>query len=217
MIAVEYPKIETLYNRNKETFRVIEGEYRCAEFGLIRPEAWFFQEKIDGTNIRVQWDGEKLEIGGRTNNAQLAGDLVANILKALPVDKVTSTLTDANPIEPVILFGEGYGPGIQKGGGLYRAEKGFILFDVRVGEWWLEWSKVKEIARALDLPHVPVYDMTLEEVQYALVMDNLRSLCSKDVRMTEGVIMRTEPTVRFRHGGRVMAKLKAVDFQHGKQ
>ena len=36
-----------------------------------------------------------------------------------------------------MVYGEGYGHGIQKNGKLYSATKKFIVFNVRVVFWWL--------------------------------------------------------------------------------
>lgn len=220
MIALEYPKIETLWNRNKETFSVIPGEWRIPEFGLVRPDAWIFQEKIDGMNIRIQWDGENVEFGGRTNNAQLPGDLLQYLLKAFTTTSLKGAFPDASPVGPVILFGEGYGPGIQKNGGAYRPDKGFILFDVRVGDWWLEYNDVMDIARVMDGTFVRPYQCSLDEIVALLQEDALMSLdapIAGCARKSEGVVMRTIPTLRTRRGDRVIAKLKASDFKEGKR
>ena len=48
---MEYPKIETLFNRD-EKFKVVEGDYRLPEFENIKQ--WDVTEKIDGTNVRVR-------------------------------------------------------------------------------------------------------------------------------------------------------------------
>jgi len=218
MIATEYHKIETLWNRDKETFSVIKGEFRIPEFGLVRPEAWIFQEKIDGTNIRVQWDGSDVEIGGKTNNAQLPGDLLANLIREFTPSKLGAQFADASVVAPVVLCGEGYGPGIQKNGGAYRADKGFILFDVRVGDWWLEWSNVQAVASGLGCSIVPTYENTIDGIVDGLMADAIYSVCAADpLRKAEGVVMRTEPTLYSSRGHRIMAKLKASDFKAGKR
>jgi len=218
MIALEYHKIETLWNRDKETFSVIEGEFRIPEFGLVRPEAWIFQEKIDGTNIRVGWNGSEVEIGGKTNNAQLPGDLLANLIREFTPTKMAAQFPEASLVAPVILCGEGYGPGIQKGGGAYRADKGFILFDVRVGDWWLEWSNVQAVASGLGCAVVPLYENSLGAIINALKGDHIYSACATDKdRKAEGVVMRTEPTLYSSRGHRIMAKLKVSDFKAGKR
>ena len=56
----------------------------------------------------------------------------------------------------VILFGEGYGPRIQKGGGKYRDDASFILFDVYLPQknLWMKRDAVEDIAKTfgIDVP-----------------------------------------------------------------
>ena len=67
---MEYPKIETLYDRN-EDFKVDTTAIRMAEFELIK--RWRVTEKIDGMNVRVVWHAnpQNLLFWGRTDNANL--------------------------------------------------------------------------------------------------------------------------------------------------
>src|SRR5256885_3977409 len=71
---IEYPKIETVFDRDEKTFRVIKERLRCPEYGLITH--WKITEKVDGTNVRVGWINgpgyeRRVEFGGRTDNAQM--------------------------------------------------------------------------------------------------------------------------------------------------
>lgn len=56
---IEYPKIETLFDRDEVTHKVIVGKWRLPEFEYLQNNNWSFTEKIDGTNVRVMWDKEK--------------------------------------------------------------------------------------------------------------------------------------------------------------
>ena len=47
---IKYPKIETLFERDKDTFKVTD-KIRLPEFEMI--DNWLITEKIDGTNVRV--------------------------------------------------------------------------------------------------------------------------------------------------------------------
>jgi len=68
---VEYHKIQTIFKRNPETnFKtLLEGEYSLPEFESLKNNEWVWTEKVDGTNIRIMWDREKVVFGGKTNNA----------------------------------------------------------------------------------------------------------------------------------------------------
>jgi len=68
----EYPKIYGPYLRHTEgpdRNKLIEGAWSRPEIGYLADFEWHFTEKVDGTNIRVHWDGHKVEFGGRTERA----------------------------------------------------------------------------------------------------------------------------------------------------
>ena len=75
---LEYPKIETLFERDKQTFVVDPTKLKSPVLETIN--AWDVQEKIDGTNIRVMLGADgAVTFGGRSNAAQIPGDLVHSI------------------------------------------------------------------------------------------------------------------------------------------
>lgn len=152
---MEYHKIETLYERNPATFKVNVGEYKNRTYSLLKQ--WRWTEKIDGTNIRVMWtpDGKirtdskgEVEFGGRSDNAQIHADLYKHLQQTFPVEKLAVVF----PTLSAVLYGEGFGAGIQKVGGAYSETKSFILFDVLVdGTWWLSHENVKDVADKLGI------------------------------------------------------------------
>lgn len=211
----EYHKIETLFERDKETFVVDPSRIKSSVLGTIKE--WDVTEKIDGTNIRVMLseDGE-VSFGGRTDAAQIPGDLLQYLMRTFPAEKVRSVLWRGGEPTRAILYGEGYGPGIQKGGGLYRSDKAFILFDVLVGDkWWMERETVDEIAANLGIDTVPYLGRwSLDEI-VAAVRTPFPSKIG--TAMAEGVVARPIETLFDRRGNRVIIKLKTRDFQPEKR
>src|SRR5678810_751924 len=131
----EYHKIETLYERDPATFKVNPERLKNRTYSLIK--SWRWTEKIDGTNIRCIWDhafdsrAGLLSFGGNTDAAQLHADLVKHLYETVSADKLRAIFPETD----VVLYGEGYGAGIQKGGD-YSDTKKFIMFDVLVdGKW----------------------------------------------------------------------------------
>jgi hypothetical protein len=120
---------------------------------------------------------------------------------------------------PIVLFGEGYGERIQKGGGNYREGVSFRLFDVLVASrWWLDWANVESIARRLMLETVPELGerYTAEEVA-DIVQAGIWSRvayedCSRSDVFAEGVVARTDPYLYDKHGKPLRFKLKTGDF-----
>ncbi len=127
---VEYHKINTLFERDLATFVVDETRLKKSVLGTIRE--WDVTEKIDGTNIRIMLsETGEIQFGGRTDNSQLPADLLMKVFQMFPLDKLKTALWLEGVPTQAILYGEGYGAGIQKGG-TYRADKSFILYDVLI-------------------------------------------------------------------------------------
>ncbi|HKT90133.1 MAG TPA: RNA ligase family protein [Candidatus Sulfotelmatobacter sp.] len=210
----EYHKIDTLFERDKETFVVDPDRLKSTVLGTIN--LWDVTEKIDGTNIRVMLsETGEVSFGGRSNTAQIPGDLLQHLHRTFTQEKMTTLWIDGTQTQ-VVLYGEGYGPGIQKGGGLYRSDKSFILFDVLVGgKWWLEREAVSDVAAKLGIEAVPYLGrMTLEEI-VERVRTPFESMIGKAT--AEGVVARPIETLFDRRGERVIIKLKTRDFSPGKR
>jgi len=216
---ITYHKIQTVFLRDPATNykRLMEGAWSKPEFEYLRKCPWLVDEKIDGTNIRMMWDGYESKIGGKTDSAQLHVDLIDNIRALISDEKlgeVFGTKSAALLQEPmsVCLYGEGYGAGIQKGGGLYRPTKGFILFDVKVGEMWLERHNVNDIAEKLGFDVVPQLGvMTLEDA-IELTKKGFDSTFGKF--RAEGIIARPLVEMKNRFGERIITKLKCTDYEY---
>ena len=210
----EYPKIETLFERDKMTFVVDPAKLKAPVLGTI--QEWDVTEKIDGTNIRVMLsESGEVSFGGRSNAAQIPGDLVQYLIRTFQQDQLKATLWIDEPQE-VILFGEGYGPGIQKGGGLYRADKAFILFDVLVaGRWWLDQAAVEGIAAKMGIDLVPY----LGRMNLSQIVERVRTAQPSKLgtAMAEGVVARPIETLFDKRQKRIIIKLKTKDFVAGKR
>ena len=67
-----YEKIETIFARDIEgTKQLIWGKYRNETVRFLKDVPWLWTEKVDGTNIRVCWDGHSVSFGGRTEKASI--------------------------------------------------------------------------------------------------------------------------------------------------
>src|ERR1017187_4441563 len=126
----KYHKIQTVFLRDPETkFKTLmHGQYATPEFEFLAENKWVFTEKVDGTNIRIMWDGAgTITFGGKTDAAQIPAFLVTRLQERFLTqrDKFTAKFDTET-----CLYGEGYGAKIQKGGGNYRPDSDFVLFDV---------------------------------------------------------------------------------------
>jgi len=210
----QYHKIQTVYKRNPETkFKtLLEGEYSLPEFEYLKNNEWIFTEKVDGTNIRVMWNDNDITFGGKTDNAQISSPLIASLNNIfLPLEK--RKVFEEKFKDSVCFYGEGYGAKIQKGGGNYRQDQNFVLFDVKIGEWWLERENVEEIAKLFGLDIVPIIGVGN--------LDDMVNLAGRKFNsqwgdfFAEGIVARPKRELRNRSNQRIITKIKAKDFRGG--
>lgn len=211
-----YQKINTIYKRDEKTNNLIIGQYSLPEFEFLKDCKFRAEEKIDGTNIQIRFDGKNVEFGGRTERANIPAHLVNKLKELFTVEKMIKVFPPADEEDPVdvILYGEGYGMKIQKGGGRYISNGvGFILFDVRVGNWWLKRTVVENIANLLEIPVVPVIGyMTFDEA-IECVKQGFVSIIAEDITyQAEGLVLKTDVGLLDRSGQRIIAKIKSRDF-----
>lgn len=210
----EYHKIQTVYKRDPDNkFKtLLDGQFALPEFGYLSGNRWVFTEKIDGTNIRVMFDSGVVRFGGKTDNAQIPAFLIEKLQDHFTVDKMTAAFPDGG----ACLYGEGYGARIQKGGGNYIPDGvDFILFDVRVGEWWLQRGSVEDVAAKLGIGIVPIIGTGTLSDAVNLAREGFPSRIGSQT--AEGLVMRPEVELMTRSGHRVITKIKHKDFAQEKQ
>jgi len=215
----QYNKIQTVFKRDMENKgRIIEGEFSLSEFEYLKNNKWIFTEKVDGTNVRVMWNGENVVFGGKTDNAQMPvfllyrlqelfeGTAKKQLFKEIFSDKDGVCFTD------VCLYGEGYGAKIQKGGGNYKSNGvDFILFDVKIGNWWLQRKDIEDIADKLGIDIVPIIgEGTLQEM-VEMTKKGFNSRWGEF--LAEGIVAKPKIELFSRKGDRIITKIKNKDFR----
>jgi hypothetical protein len=203
----QYHKIQTVFKRNPETKykTLLMGEYSLPEFEYLKDINWQFSEKLDGTNIRVMLTEEGVSFGGKTDKTQIPAQLVNHLKDTFTLEM----MRDRFDVD-TCLYGEGVGAKIQKGGGNYYADQRFVLFDVRVGRWWLTRKAVEGIASDLAIPIAPIMAEGPLSVMIEACQRGFNSEWG-DFK-AEGLIGRPKVDLFARNGGRVITKLKSRDF-----
>lgn len=204
-----YHKIPTVFKRDPDTkykTLLLDG-YATPELKYLRDCEWVFTEKVDGTNIRIiSYPDGNVGFGGRTDKANIPAQLTNRLNELFPFQgKLREQFPDG-----ACLYGEGYGAGIQKGGGNYQATQEFVLFDIRVDDWWLERENVKEVAEALGIRVVPVIGQGDLMFMMCMVQDKFKSNWGNF--QAEGIVARPAIELFGRNGKRVICKLKCRDF-----
>lgn len=207
---MKYPKIDTMFKRDDKG-NIIEGEWSCPEFEYLADNRWMFTEKIDGTNIRVLIEPNGgIGFAGRTDKATIPSYLKES-LKNLFLPKKNSLLTQFP--DGAILYGEGYGTKIQKDGGRYRDDCSFILFDIKIGGWWLRYSDIIDIAFPLGIDVVPIIGNGSLYDGITMIKNGITSITAQDKTLIiEGLVAKPAIEMRNRTGKRIMTKIKTRDF-----
>jgi len=229
-MSTEYPKINTLFERDKATFIVDPTQIKQEVLGTI--SKWDVTEKIDGMNIRVVWDptafvsspgiedslgtiswdpsNPPLRFYGRTDAAVIPADLLSHLQSIFTVEKLLSNFSN-----PTTFYGEGYGGKIQSGMKL-SPTKSFILFDVKVHSSWLKDSDMRGVAEVLGCPAVPYMGrMNLDQI-IAVCKAGFNSALGEHPP-AEGIVARPIEPLFNNWGQRVIIKLKTRDFVPGKR
>jgi len=212
-----YHKIQTMFLREENAGRscpIIEGKWAKPEFEFLKDIDWLMTEKVDGTNIRVIWDGYAVTFKGKTDKAEMFPGVVERLQEYFTVEKMDSFFC-TNGERTITLYGEAYGGKIQKGK-TYRNDVDFILFDVLSTrddgkETWFSHEAVYETSLALEIKLVPL--VMVGSLSTAVEM------CKKGfesrLRSTppEGLVIKPKIELKNKVGERIITKLKLSDFK----
>lgn len=221
---MEYCKINTLFKRDSNNI-IIPSQYTCDEFEYLKDCKFECTEKIDGTNMRVELtpvinekSGELedavMEFRGRTDRAEIPSHLLQKMESLFDKDNLSEYFYKYKTPCPITIYGEGYGVKIQKGGNYIKDGVNFILFDIRVGNWWLKRDTLEQIARDLKLDIVPVIGyMTIPEA-IEFVKKGFKSTIAENKEYdAEGLVLKPKYGLYDRSGNRIITKIKTVDFR----
>jgi hypothetical protein len=220
----KYHKIQTVYLRDPENNykTLLEGQWSKAEFEFLKDLQWSWREKIDGTNIRVRYNCPceedpqtggyvPLEFRGKTDNkSQLQPVLLTRLPEIFTVDDMRKVFED----KTVCLYGEGYGNHIQKAGKFYlTADNDFILFDVKIDNYWLQRKDVELIAERFGIKVVPIVGEGTLEDAIEIVRLGYMSHISEKPQIAEGIVALPKVELFGRNGARIITKIKHKDFR----
>lgn len=215
MIMKTYQKIQTVYLRDPDNNMktLLEGQWSKPEFEYLKNNIWYCTEKIDGTNMRILWNGQNVEFKGKTDSADLSNYLMPFLEKTFTPEKMRSVFGDDTD-KQICLYGEGYGKGIQKGGNYMVDRTEFILFDVWIEGWWLLPDALKKIAFDLDISYVPeIGQFTLIEVIDMVRNGFVSNISQNREYVAEGIIAKPLVEMSNRKGERIITKIKHKDFK----
>jgi hypothetical protein len=206
----KYHKIQTVFKRDPNTNykTLLWNEYSMPEFEYLKNNTWTCTEKVDGTNVRIQFDGNIRFIKGKSDNATLHPQLVAKLEELFPEYLGNTTFKKDSA---VCLYGEGYGPKINKGEKYKKNMHGFALFDIKINNTWLDRMAVEMIGNSLNLEIAPIVHTGSLLDMLRIVQEGFDSKWGRFI--AEGIVARPEIELQNKKGERIITKLKYKDFQ----
>lgn len=197
-----YHKIPSIFKRDDRG--KFTKEYSTPELNVLKDIEWQMEEKLDGTNIRIMWDGETVRFGGKTDNAQIPVPLLNVLQDTFPSEKFAGFEGGG------CLYGEGIGPKIQKSGHLY-GDLRFVLFDVRIDQWWLKREVVADIAEKAECQLSTIIANGPLQKAVDLAKEGFESRHGEF--LAEGLVLRPPAQLFDRTGERIITKVKHKDFR----
>jgi hypothetical protein len=153
------------------------------------------------------YDGESIKFGGKNGYSSIPSRLLNSLTSIFwPLLEKFKKIFDS----PVCFYGEGYGLGIQKAGKKYDRNQTFVLFDVKIGEWWLNRKDVEDISTKLGIHVVPIVGMGTLDEMVSMVFSGFYSQWGRF--MAEGIVARPEVELKTRSDDRIITKIKYKDF-----
>ena len=213
----EYHKINTIFQRDIEgTKKLVEGSFQNEAVQFIADKPWVWTEKVDGTNIRVFWDGHKVSFGGRTDKAQIPAVLINKLNEYFGGETNAQLFEQTFGEREVMICGEGYGAKIN-GGGTYMEDGtsvDFIMFDLKIGANWQPRESVERCAKTFGVEVVPIVGVgtLFEAVEY--IKTNPKSVIGPKTHEMEGIVCRPVVELNDRSHNRLIVKIKWEDFKH---
>lgn len=209
----KYIKIDTIFNRDMDgTKKLIEGDFKDKTVEFLKNNQWICTEKIDGTNIGIVWDGYNISYQGRTERSNIPSTLMNKLIELFGGNINEELFEQTFGNKNAILFGEGYGANICKGGGNYLNGVSFILFDIYLPEQniWLNRSDIESIGKIFGIDVAPIIlSGTLQEA-----VDYVKTKPKSTIGIAdmEGLVCRPAIELLNKNGKRIITKIKVVDF-----
>jgi hypothetical protein len=168
-------------------------------------------EKIEGTSAHITW--HRSSSGGAPGVVHLSSGAMPGAAFISLFDK--TALVDrfgAMGHEKVIVFGEAYGGNLNRQAWRYGEAYRFVVFEVKVGDVWLNVPNAADVALKLGLEFVhyvkvPTDLAALDAERDAPSVQAKRNGVDGD-KPREGVVLRPLIEVRLNNGDRVICKHK---------
>lgn len=186
----------------------IDNLYKNQDIMLFK--ACYALEKIHGSSCHIAWkDGTVRFFSGGANHEAF--------VKIFDADALKRSFEELGQPE-VVIFGEGYGGKMQGMSATYGKELKFVVFDIKVGAYWLDVPTMATFADTyfgLDVVEWEKIPTIIEAIDAARDKPSAQAVkngCGDD-KPREGIVLRPPIEVRKNNGDRIIAKHKGDEFK----
>jgi len=214
----------TKYAKFSSPFKKDDEFLNTKKLSQILPKGnWIVTEKINGTNIRIiltkpdENNKREIFIGSRRellNKEDKTSIPYLECIKEINLNKLEEYFKDVN--STVIIYGEGYGAGVQKGG-IYSSKKNFRVFDIRIGYAYQDFDYVQKVCIDNQLNIVPIFG-DVDTISYEGCITDLMNFKETLIKegnggKPEGLVYKFEPVLLNKYKKRLIFKVKFKDFR----
>jgi hypothetical protein len=186
----------------------IDNLYKNTEILLFKQ--CYALEKIHGTsaNIHYKYNDNKILYHS-------GGEKHEKFIKLFNHDKLLNKFKEIF-VRDVIIYGEAYGGKCQGMSETYGKELKFIVFDVKIGDNWINVPNAEDVALKLGLEFVDytAINTNIEEINAERDKDStqaIRNECGAG-KLREGVVLRPLIELTKNNGERIIVKHKRDEF-----
>lgn len=182
------------------------ASYRSTLLAYLSNAAWTYTRKIDGENIRIQWDGEQALWNGKSNAFQCSAEFTDYMNRTF-LEEIFEEKFGRDKV--VTIFGEKMGPKTQ-GNELGLEKDELVLYDVNINGTWLSKDDVQSVANYFGVRTVLDF---MPQVLTGCTLQELIKLCSEgQFQDWEGIVATPAVECRDQGGHRVIVKIKNRDY-----
>lgn len=179
----------------------------------------YAMEKIHGTSCSIRFDKEEDKVKVKYDKVKVkyfsGGVNHENFVKIFDEAALLKAFDEIGA-KSLTIFGEGYGGKCQGMSSTYGKELKFVVFDIRIGDHWLDVPDMDEVAKVFGLEVVewergPATVEWLDEQRDRPSTQAERNGCGSD-KLREGIVIRPIHEFFTKDGKRVIAKHKGDAF-----
>lgn len=194
------------------SYQHIENLYRNQDILLFKE--CYVSEKIHGTSAHIRWQDNQIHFfsGGECNQK------FSNLFNISELKEKFQALN----INTFVIYGEAYGGKQQGMRETYGDDLKFIVFEVKIGDCWLDMYSADKFASGLGFEFVWYTRCSIDIKTLDTYRDQISVQAKRNspvlfsLAKSEGIVIRPIIEVTKNNGQRIIAKHKRADFSETK-